>query len=104
MSSGLSNAIDVQMAADMKQLGLQARDFEAYKQEQLEILETAQGLLENNTWLSPFTIFGEKPQEYYDRTVHSGNIGVVGIDAVSTFVESKLVLPKLSDTFGGEYV
>ena len=103
LSSGLSNAIDVQMAADMKQLGLQARDFEAYKQEQLEILETAQGLLENNTWLSPFTIFGEKPQEYYDRTVHSGNIGVVGIDAVSTFVESKLVLPKLSDTFGGEY-
>lgn len=104
ISSGLSRAVSSQIQLDMRELAGDFEDFEKYKAEQLKVLESGQDLLEGNTWLSPFTIFGEKPQDFYNRTVHSGNIGVVGIDAVSAFVDSKLALPKLSDTLGGQYV
>ena len=42
----------------------------------------------------------QSPTDYFNRTVHSGNIGVVAIDAVSSFVESSLTLPKLNDSLG----
>lgn len=104
LSSGLTKAVSGQLQADMGDLAKDYQDFQEYVQEQTKILDSAQDLLDGNNWLSPFTIFGEKPQDFYNRTVHSGNIGVVGIQAVSSFVDSKLALPKLSDTIGGEYV
>jgi len=70
----------------------------ATKTENDKLLETAQELLTNKNRLSPLTIFGESPTEYYNRTVHSGNIGIVGIDAISVYVEASVRLPKLSDT------
>lgn len=39
----------------------------------------------------------ETPDMFYNRTVHTGNIGVASLDDVSTFVERKLMLPKNRD-------
>lgn len=104
MASGITNAVDAQMNADFADLANEASAFEQYVQEQTKLLETAQELLDGSLRLSPFVIFGENPQEFYDRTVHSGNIGIVGIEAVSAFVDSKLNLPRLSETLGQQPV
>lgn len=56
----------------------------------------------NSAALSPFVIFGEKPDDFYNRTVHSGNIGMVGVEAISTFVEDSLRLPTFNETMFGQ--
>lgn len=57
--------------------------------------------------LIPDTIFGETPQDYYSRTVHSGNIGTTSYDLIEYYHYYALQLPKLSDveefTHGTEF-
>lgn len=101
LSNGLVQGIQVNVKEDTEDLLAEAREEELLQAEQIKLLDTANELLEQKHHLSPFLIFGETPQEFYNRTVHSGNIGVVGIEAVSAFVDSKLRLPKLNDSFGG---
>jgi hypothetical protein len=36
----------------------------------------------------------ETPEEFYTRTVHQGNIGVMGLDAIANYATNKLRLPK----------
>ena len=103
ISSGLSAAIQVQTQTSIQELLAEAGEFDALQKEQTKLLDTAKELLENSSILSPFVIFGEKPEDFYNRTVHSGNIGVVGIDAVSAFVGQALRLPDLHDSLGDEY-
>lgn len=45
---------------------------------------------------------GETPNDLYNRTVHSGNIGVVAYDLVENFVETRLTLPTLADNEANE--
>lgn len=101
VANGLVGAINKKVQVDMEDLLHEGQAFESYKKDQLKLLDSAQDLLKQDIHLNPFVIFGESPNDFYNRTVHSGNIGVVGIDAVSAFVESKLTLPKLTDTLGG---
>jgi hypothetical protein len=75
-------------------------DFAKKMEEDYKLLDTAKELLEQPVHLNPFVIFGESPTDYYNRTVHSGNIGVLGIDAVSKYTEIALTLPKFNDTIG----
>ena len=100
LASGLAQAASAQIQADMANLVGEISEFQKWTEEQLKLIDSAQDLLEQDHLLSPFVIFGEKPDDFYNRTVHSGNIGVVGIDAVSTFVDSKLTLPTLDETLG----
>jgi hypothetical protein len=76
--------------------------FNLYVEEKEKDLEAGQKLLENQIVLSPFVIFGEKPEEYFNRTVHYGNIGTLGINAISSYVDMALTLPKIQDTLGEE--
>lgn len=48
--------------------------------------------------MTPSTVFGESPNAYYSRTVHSGNIGASSFDLVENYHSYKLQLPQLSDT------
>lgn len=41
---------------------------------------------------------GEAPNDLYNRTVHSGNIGATSYDLVEFYVDTKLTLPTLADT------
>ena len=101
LSSGLTAALDTEFQDQLLNLSKEFEDFDYWKKEQEEVLKAGRDLLGDVTHLNPFVIFGESPQDYYNRTVHSGNIGVLSIEAVSGFVETKLQLPKLQDSLGG---
>lgn len=99
VASGLARAVQEGIASGIEGLIDEAQAFQVYADKQMKLLDTAKDLLEGGIKLSPFVIFGESPDEYYNRTVHSGNIGVVvGIESISSFVEMKLTLPRLRDT------
>ena len=64
--------------------------------------DTASDLLSGNLLAKvPEVVFGEHPQSYYGRTVHSGNIGVQSIAAVSNYVPLALKLPSFNETLQG---
>lgn len=99
-SSGLTSAANDAISEALLGIKSKAEAFGLEVQTKTELLETAKHLLEGNNLLSPFTIFGEKPSEYYERTVHSGNIGAISLDSISVYVDNALTLPKLSGTIG----
>lgn len=67
-----------------------------------EELETANALLSENIGLSPLAfIEGETPDNFYQRTVHSGNIGALSIDAIHHYATLALKLPEPHDTLEG---
>ena len=100
LSSGLTKAVSTNLQGMMKDLLEEYQSFNQFKDEATKQLEAANKLLENNNWLNPFVIFGEKPDDYYNRTVHSGNIGIVGISAISSYVDNALTLPKMNQSIG----
>ena len=61
-------------------------------------LEEANALLDQSNLLFPFVVFGEEPDDFYNRTIHSGNIGILAIDQVGAFVDNALKLPTLKNT------
>lgn len=103
-SAGISNAASNKIQEDIQDLLKEAHEFEEFIKEQTKLLKTAKEELNTNMHLSPFVVFGESPEDFYNRTVHSGNVGVLSIDAISAYVDIKLTLPKLTDTLGIEGV
>ena len=100
LSSGLTKAMTDAVKGDMGNLLAEYESFNLFKDEATKQLEEANKLLNSNTRLDPFVIFGETPNDFYNRTVHSGNIGMVGIGAISNYVEIALTLPTLNSTIG----
>ena len=99
VGNGLMNGVDSAMQSDL--LSLQesvdaARDF--YGQELDAVTQLTNELDAGLNRLNPFVIFGESPEQFYNRTVHSGNIGVAGIEAVSSYVKNALKLPTMAET------
>jgi len=72
--------------------------FDTYAKEQFKLIENAQDLLEGNNLLSPFSLFGESPDAYYERTVHAGNVGIYSIDAVTNYCDIALTLPTIDES------
>jgi hypothetical protein len=99
LSSGLQSAAFQDKFSDLLE---QQEQFNLFVEEQENLLESAQKLLETGNLLAPFVIFGEKPEDFYNRTIHYGNIGTLGITAISSYVDIALTLPKLNDTVGEE--
>lgn len=105
VSTGLTSAGDKVIQDEMQDLLGEMSAFDKQMKEEMKLLDDAKKMLEGSVHLNPFIIFGESPDEFYNRTIHAGNIGIVGIDAISNFVESQLKLPDLItiDQFQGEY-
>lgn len=101
VSTSLVSGIQNKLGDLMGDLADAATEFGKMVEDQTKLLETAQELLEGNPTLVPLIVFGESPNDFYNRTVHSGNIGVIGIDAVSSFVDNALTLPTLDQTLNG---
>lgn len=100
LGNGLVKAVSQTVSDLMNGLGADMKAFQALKEESEKALEDANKLLETNNHLSPITIFGESPNDFYNRTVHSGNAGINAINAVTNYVDIALTLPKLNDTIG----
>lgn len=98
LSTGLTKGINVELGKEFGKLKKDALDFESYMDTENERLEKANDLLKNDHKLNPLVIFGESPTQYYNRTVHSGNIGVLGITSVEQYFDVSLQLPKLTET------
>lgn len=98
VSTGLTKAIGTDLQNDFQDLLGQQTEFERYIKEQTKTLEAKQDLLNHNEFLAPLVVFGESPHDFFQRTVHSGNIGAIGMDAITSFVDVALTLPTISDT------
>ena len=100
MSSALIKGVNNDIKNDFDGLAKEREDFNLFVEQENKKLDEANKLLENDNPLIPMVIFGESPKDYYERTVHSGNIGVLSLDAISNYVDISLTLPKLNDTVG----
>lgn len=109
IGNGLAKQSNIAYADQLQDIYQEMADFQEWSQGQFDSLnEKRDELGLNAQWqgltgfdfvgLSPVVRLGESPNDYYSRTVHSGNIGVTAYDMVETYAAYKLQLPQLSDT------
>lgn len=96
ISTGLTSAGQVAIQDEMNDLIGEMSAYEKEMKKEMELLEEKILALDTSAHLSPFIVFGETPDEFYNRTIHAGNIGILGIDAVSNYVSMQLRLPDIS--------
>lgn len=100
MVSGLARSTQAILSVGMEDIRKEFDGLAFLREEKEKMFETANKLLETNNHLSPFVIFGESPNDFYNRTVHAGNVGMNGISAISSYVDIALKLPTLDKTVG----
>lgn len=100
MVSGLAKSAQAILSVGMEDIRKEFDGLASLKEEKDKMFATANKLLETNNHLSPFVIFGESPNDFYNRTVHAGNVGMNGISAISSYVDIALRLPTLDETVG----
>ena len=99
VGNGLNKAVEGYYADALQGLQREAEMFKSEAERLNDQLSKASDeLMGSVTALSPFVVFGESPNDFYNRTVHSGNIGAQSIAAVSNFVDVALQLPKFNDS------
>lgn len=103
LSTGITAGIQQNVKQSFDGLQKEAEAFKTFVTHEEQRLKDAEALLDNSYRVTPIIIFGETAQEYYKRTIHSGNIGPIGIDAISSYVDVKLTLPTLTQTLGDEH-
>ena len=94
LMSNISDGFNAGMQGKFKALQLES---ETYKQKTEDLntqLKSIDDLLNSRSGINPYIIFGETPEEFYNRSVHAGNIGTSIYDYVSNYVEIALALPK----------
>lgn len=104
VSTNLTSGMSAVLKEEFKELESEFRSFQEFAKDKEEALKAVNASLDGSLHLVPMIIWGESPSDFYQRTVHSGNIGIVGIEAVSSFVDAALTLPKLTDSLGDLYV
>lgn len=106
--TNLVNAGGKQITSEIQQIQGEMTEFSLMAEQKWAELEEVKNLLGKENLINPFEfigkepriVFGESPSQFYDRTIHSGNIGVLALDANSSFIDISLTLPKLPQTFG----
>lgn len=73
--------------------------FSADMKVKMDELEKLNKEMNQSNVLNPLMLLGETPDEYYNRTVHSGNIGVKVYETVSKYVKTMLTLPEFDGFF-----
>ena len=86
------------MQETLKELNLELEEFQAYAKEQFDMLKEVEKSLTSNNALQPMMLLGESPQEFYSRTIHGENIGMIPIHMVRQYVDDLLRLPTIQDT------
>lgn len=73
------------------------------KKDQLGLNAAVVGLeVDDVVRMGPRFVPGESPNDYYARTVHSGNIGVLSYDMIEYYHSAALTLPRLSNNDYGD--
>lgn len=100
LQTASSISIGIGKAVGEKIVGLQeeSKAFNLLSDAKEQKLKEAEKLLERNPIASPIILFGEKPGDFYNRTVHSGNVGVLSNKSTSEYVSLMLQLPKPATT------
>lgn len=98
-----------QIAAGIEDIVDDATAFSAWAQDQLDGLGDKMkelGLIPAIVGLGAFDVvkmgpqlvLGESPSDYYSRTVHAGNIGILGIEMTESYVAVQTQLPTFKQT------
>jgi len=85
--------------------------FELMAEEKMEELKEIEEAIGSNGFIDPFEIIGrvpkinpgESPDDLYNRTVHSGNIGTAAYDYIENYVGISLQLPTFNDLVGDTF-
>lgn len=107
-----------QIAAGIKDIVEDAEAFSVWAQDQFDGLSDSMLALGMNpaivglsafdvVKMGPQLVLGENPTEYFDRTVHSGNIGTLAFDMTESYVAMNTTLPTFNQTqesfnYGGD--
>lgn len=98
VGNGLVKGTQTYYANAMEGLQKEYLEFSTFAEQLDKEMKDASDALMSSTVLSPFVVFGENPNDFFNRTVHSGNIGAQSIAAVSNYYDIALQLPKLNDS------
>lgn len=94
------SALQIENAQELLKLTAEIAGFTAYAGLVTKELNRGMDLLgtpvENLLYstVNSVLLVKETPDDFYGRTIHQGNVGILGIDAVSDYTHNKLVLPK----------
>lgn len=108
ISSNLSQANSYELQNLLSKYDGEAQAFNLEADAKQSELDKAMALLNNETLIDPFEfigqqplfVAGETPQDFYLRTIHSGNIGTTVFKSVESFVDISLTLPNINTTVG----
>lgn len=103
-ATGIVKAIGSHFQTEIeKAMGDYGKVKDTYEALQEELDET-KDLLDSTTPFNPLIfVAGETPEEFYQRSIHSGNIGVQAIESISTYVDEALQLPTTDKTIQGGF-
>lgn len=109
--NGLGKGIQKELQDMFSKLGEEVSRFNALRETQQEQLNAAQALLNTSSLLDPMTfirrepiiIFGESPTQFFNRTTHTGNVGVKSFEIIQNFVKVSLTLPTIQTSIGDSY-
>jgi hypothetical protein len=109
VANGLVSGINANLQESMASLQGAAAGFAEYAESALDELKKINEELDGPQLIDPLlfvdrmqpiTVFGESPGDFYDRTIHSGNIGTQSFDYIQNYVDVSLKLPDFNDTMG----
>lgn len=106
VGNGLMDASNLAISEMSAGLNEMMEDFMLVVDQQQKELQEAQKLLGSGIGINPYDfvgkhpifIEGEQPEQYFTRTVESGNIGIMGIEGQKYYVENALALPTFTET------
>ena len=107
LSQGLTQGISDMYVEKMKSLLGEIREFDLLAQEQWDELEKINELFDTAITINPYDFIGyqplfliESPNQYFNRTIHSGNAGVKSLQLIENYVDLALKLPEPNETLG----
>lgn len=98
VSNSMISEVSAGYKKDLELLKKEGEEFNLFAQAKMDELEKVREEMEGSRILSPFILFGESPTNYFNRTVHAGNIGIHGLDAIENYCSMALRLPELEQT------
>lgn len=98
-ASGLIGGISDMTKVLIEDISEDMLQFSTDMKVKMDELEKLSKEMNQSNVLNPLMLLGETPDEYYNRTVHSGNIGVRVYETVSKYVQTMLTLPEFDGFF-----